>query len=190
MGCPPSGSQLDPDPRRHRNKTPAPPGCRYVRLSLLAAAVSREQLREGSAPSNHDFDSTPAGVCVTVKRGLWMAARGCEARSPRHAGPRSLVTASASRHDSPAAGGWGSCGTYAASIPSGFPPGLIGGIMGHAHRPPDKAMKPSPAAALSRSASTTAGFYFEDLPGRRRRPAVADGETTLLGKLRRLLDWN
>jgi hypothetical protein len=36
-----------------------------------------------------------------------------------------------------------------------------------------------PAAALSRSASTTAGFYFEDLPGRRRRPAVADGETTL-----------
>ena len=144
-------------PGGHRNKTPAPPGCGYVRLSLLAAAVSRAQLREGSAPSNHDFDSTPAGVCVTVKRGLWMAARGCEARSPRHAGPRSLVTASASRHDSPAAGGWGSCGTYAASIPSGFPPGLIGGIMGHAHRPPDKAMKPSPAAALSRSASRTAG---------------------------------
>jgi hypothetical protein len=33
------------------------------------ARVSREPLREGSAPSNRNFDSTRPGVCVTVKRG-------------------------------------------------------------------------------------------------------------------------
>jgi hypothetical protein len=51
----------------------APPGL-WIRLFRLAA-VSREQLREGSALSNRDFDSTPAGVCVSVKRGLWTVAR-------------------------------------------------------------------------------------------------------------------
>src|ERR1700722_2470070 len=40
------------------------------RRSLLAAAVLREQLREGSAPSNRNFYSTTAEVCVTVKHGL------------------------------------------------------------------------------------------------------------------------
>jgi hypothetical protein len=41
----------------------------------------------------------------------------------------------------------------------------------------------SAAAALSRSASTTAGrqcfSYFEDLPGRRLRPEMVDRETAL-----------
>ena len=45
------------------------------RRSRLAAAVSREQLREGSAPSNRNFDSTTAEVCVTVKHGLRLAVR-------------------------------------------------------------------------------------------------------------------
>lgn len=43
------------------------------RRSLLSAAVSREQLREGSAPSSRNFDSTTAEVCVTVKHGLRLA---------------------------------------------------------------------------------------------------------------------
>jgi len=38
--------------------------------ALLATAVSREQLREGSAASSRNFDSTTAGVCGTVKHGL------------------------------------------------------------------------------------------------------------------------
>ena len=58
------------------------------RLSLLAAAVSQEQLREVSAPSNRNFDSTTAGVCVAVKRGLRLAVR--VARPGRHSGPRLL----------------------------------------------------------------------------------------------------
>ena len=37
--------------------------------------MSREQLREGSAPSNRNFDSTAAEVCVTVKHGLRLAVR-------------------------------------------------------------------------------------------------------------------
>src|SRR6516225_1371564 len=67
----------------------------FQHLSRLTAAVSREQLREGSALSNRYFDSTTAGVRVTLKQGLRKAVSGGEARSPRHTGPRSLVTASA-----------------------------------------------------------------------------------------------
>src|SRR5215468_11001160 len=65
----------------------APRPCRH-RLSRLTAAVSREQLHEDSAPSDRSFDSTRAGVCVRLKRGLRTAVRSCEARSPRHTGPR------------------------------------------------------------------------------------------------------
>jgi hypothetical protein len=65
---------------------PQPPAMRGLRL---AATVSRERLREGSSLSNRNFDSTTAGVCVTVKHGLRKAVlRGGEARSPRHTGPR------------------------------------------------------------------------------------------------------
>ena len=81
--------------RGARNAHRSGPLRAFYRLRRRTAAVSREQLREGSALSNRDFDSTPAGVCVALTRGLWMAARGCEARSPRHTGPRSLVIANA-----------------------------------------------------------------------------------------------
>ena len=37
-----------------------------------------------------NFDSTTAGVYVTVKHGLREGRTRCEARSPRHAGPRSF----------------------------------------------------------------------------------------------------
>ena len=64
-----------------------PPGvCRQP----LAVAVSWGQLREDSAPPNGNFDSTTAEVCVTLKHGLGVDRTGCEARSPRHAGPRLL----------------------------------------------------------------------------------------------------
>ena len=43
-----------------------------------------------------NFDSTTAGVYVTVKHGLREGRTRCEARSPRHTGPRSFwVTAAA-----------------------------------------------------------------------------------------------
>jgi hypothetical protein len=45
------------------------------RLSRPAAAASLEPLPESFAVSNRHFDSTKAGVCVTVKRGLRKAVR-------------------------------------------------------------------------------------------------------------------
>ena len=38
-----------------------------LRRGRLMAAVSREQLRQGSALSNRHFDSTTAEVCATIK---------------------------------------------------------------------------------------------------------------------------
>jgi len=75
------------------------------RSSRLAEAVSWEQLREDSALSNRNFDSTTAGVCVTVKHGLRGGRTRCEVRSPRHTGPRRIITASAFWHVPPAASG-------------------------------------------------------------------------------------
>jgi hypothetical protein len=176
MGCLQVGRSLILIPGGHRNKTPAPPGCGYVRLSLLAAAVSRAQLREGSAPSNHDFDSTPAGVCVTVKRGLWMAARGCEARSPRHAGPRSLVTASASWHDSPAAGGCASC----RPTPSQSPAASSARSAESWGMPAVRLIKheaiPGCGSFEVRFDDGRLSVYFEDLPGRRLGPDLVTSE--------------
>jgi len=38
-----------------------------MKPSRLTAAVSREQLRQGSALSNRHFDSTTAEVCASIK---------------------------------------------------------------------------------------------------------------------------
>jgi hypothetical protein len=60
-----------------KNTLSRPRGRRPGKLAQMPfrlAAVSREQLREGSALSNRDFDSTTAGVCVTVRRGMPTAA--------------------------------------------------------------------------------------------------------------------
>ena len=65
-----------------------------ARLSRPVAPVSRGQLREASAPSSRDFDSTTAGMRVTVKaRSVNGRTCGGEARSPRHTGPRSAHVA-------------------------------------------------------------------------------------------------
>jgi len=88
--------------------SPAP--CLVTAFSLLAAAVSGEQLREGSALSNRDLDSTTAGVCVTVRRGLRTAVRSlrgpvsyralvCRCGSKHRAHHALLVAAVVAAHD-------------------------------------------------------------------------------------------
>src|SRR6516225_7350811 len=44
------------------------PPCVFIAFSRLAAAVSWEQLRQGSALSNRYLDSTTAEECATIKK--------------------------------------------------------------------------------------------------------------------------
>jgi hypothetical protein len=64
------------------------------------AAVSREQLRESSAPTNRNFDSKTARVCVTVKHGLRLTAAARDLGRERHgrAGARCSSAARTSQH--------------------------------------------------------------------------------------------